>query len=275
MPSVLVTGASRGIGLAITRHLSAQGWEVYAGARSDGALGELAGLPGVHPTRLDITDRDSVAALADVLPDRLDAVVNNAGIVVNGPLEGLTLDELSRQFDVNVIAQIAVTQAVLPKIRAAGGRIVFISSISGWFTTPGQGAYCASKHALESLADALRVELRPWKIPVSLVQPGAIRTDIWTDILADHDAMVDRLADEHRALYDPQLKGTRKLLARMQKTAADPQKVVAAVDHALTARRPKSRYLLDTPSRVQKIVLGLTPTAVSDVALSAATTSRK
>ena len=275
MPSVLVTGASRGIGLAITRHLSARGWTVYAGARSDSALAELARIPGVHPTRLDITDRDSVAALAGELPAELDGVVNNAGIVVNGPVEGLTLDDLSRQLEVNVVAQIAVTQAVLPKIRAARGRIVFISSISGLITTPGTGAYCASKYALESLADALRIELRPWHIPVSLVEPGPIRTDIWGDILVDHDRMVEQLADEHRRLYAPQLNGTRKLLGRMQKMAADPERVVNAVDHALTARRPKSRYLLDTASRIQKIVMALAPTVVNDAVLGAATTATK
>lgn len=275
MPSVLVTGAGRGIGLAITRHMSALGWEVYAGARSEGALRELADLPRVNPIRLDISDRDSVAALPDALPSTLDGVVNNAGVVVNGPVEGLTLDDLSWQLEVNVVAQIAVTQAVLPKIRAAKGRIVFISSVSGLITTPGTGAYCASKYALESLADALRIELRPWGIAVSLVEPGPIRTDIWGEILVDHDRMVARLADEHRALYAPQLKGTRKLLARMQKTAADPEKVVRAVDHALTARRPKSRYLLDTASRVQKLVLGLTPTALNDAAFAALTTSKR
>lgn len=275
MPSVLVTGAGRGIGLAITRHMSALGWEVYAGARSEGALRELADLPRVNPIRLDISDRDSVAALPDALPSTLDGVVNNAGVVVNGPVEGLTLDDLSWQLEVNVVAQIAVTQAVLPKIRAAKGRIVFISSVSGLITTPGTGAYCASKYALESLADALRMELRPWGIAVSLVEPGPIRTDIWGEILVDHDRMVARLADEHRALYAPQLKGTRKLLARMQKTAADPEKVVRAVDHALTARRPKSRYLLDTASRVQKLILGLTPTALNDAAFAALTTSKR
>lgn len=274
MPSVLVTGAGRGIGLAITRHMSALGWEVYAGARSEGALLELADLPRVHSIRLDITDRDSVAALPDALPATLDSVVNNAGIVVNGPVEGLTLDDLSRQLEVNVVAQVAVTQAVLPKIRAAKGRIVFISSVSGLITTPGTGAYCASKYALESLADALRMELRPWGIAVSLVEPGPIRTDIWGEILVDHDRMVARLADEHRALYAAQLRGTRKLLARIQKTAADPEKVVKAVDHALRARRPKSRYLLDTASRVQKLVLGLTPTALNDAAFAALTTSK-
>lgn len=275
MPSVMVTGAGRGIGLAITRHMSTRGWEVYAGARTDDALRELAALPGVRPILLDITDRDSVAALRDALPATLDGVVNNAGIVVNGPVEGLTLDDLSRQLEVNVVAQVAVTQAVLPKIRAAKGRIVFISSVSGLITTPGTGAYCASKYALESLADALRMELRPWGIAVSLVEPGPIRTDIWGDILVDHDRMVSQLAGEHRALYAPQLNGTRKLLARMQKMAADPEKVVKAVDHALTARRPKSRYLLDAASRVQKLVLGLTPTALNDAALAAMTTSKK
>ncbi len=274
MPSVLVTGAGRGIGLAITRHLSSRGWEVYAAARSETALAELAAIPHVHPTSLDITDRASVSALAAQLPAKLDAVVNNAGIVVNGPVEALDLDRLAHQLDVNVVAQVAVTQAVLPKIRAARGRIVFISSISGWMTTPGNGAYCASKYALESLADALRIELRPWGIPVSLVEPGAIRTDIWTGILDEHDRMEAELSDEHRALYRSHLTGMRKLLGRMQKTAADPDKVVRAVDQALTARHPKRRYLLDTASRVQKVFIRLSPTAVTDAVLAAATTSR-
>ena len=275
MPSVLVTGANRGIGLAITRHLSARGWDVYATARSEGALAELGTMPGVHPTRLDITDRASLDALAAQLPAKLDGLVNNAGIIVNGPVEGLTLDDLSRQLDVNVTAQIGVTHAVLPKIRAAKGRIVFISSVSGLIATPGTGAYNASKFALEALADALRMELRPWGIRVSLVEPGPIRTDMWGGALEQHDAMVAALTEEHRVMYAPHLAGTRKLLGRMQKLAADPQKVVDAVDHALTARRPKSRYLLDASSRIQKTVMGLTPTPIRDAVLAAATTSKR
>ena len=275
MPSVLVTGANRGIGLAITRHLSARGWDVYATARSEGALAELGTIPGVHPTRLDITDRASLDALAAQLPAKLDGLVNNAGIIVNGPVEGLTLDDLSRQLDVNVTAQIGVTHAVLPRIRAAKGRIVFISSVSGLIATPGTGAYNASKFALEALADALRMELRPWGIRVSLVEPGPIRTDMWGGALEQHDAMVAALTEEHRVMYAPHLAGTRKLLGRMQKLAADPQKVVDAVDHALTARRPKSRYLLDASSRIQKTVMGLTPTPIRDAVLAAATTSKR
>lgn len=274
MPSVLVTGANRGIGLAITHHMSAKGWEVYATARSESALGELATVPRVHPVRLDITDRQSLSCLAEQLPAQLDGVVNNAGIIVNGPVEGLTLEDLSRQLDVNVTAQIGVTQAVLPKIRAAKGRIVFISSVSGLIATPGTGAYNASKFALEAIADALRIELRPWGIRVSLVEPGPIRTDMWGGALVEHDRMVAELADEHRKLYAPHLSGTRKLLGRMQKMAADPKKVVKAVDHALTANRPKSRYLLDVPSRVQKALVRLTPTAVNDAVLAAATTTK-
>jgi NAD(P)-dependent dehydrogenase (short-subunit alcohol dehydrogenase family) len=274
MPSVLVTGAGRGIGLAITEHMSERGWDVYAAARSESALHSLDRLPNVHPIRLDVTDRSAIAALPDQLPAALYGVVNNAGIIVNGPVEGLSIDDLTRQFDVNVIAQIAVTQAVLPKIREARGRVVFISSVSGLITTPGTGAYNASKYAIESLGDALRMELRPWRIPVSLIEPGPIRTDMWGDVLDEYDRMTKQLSEAHRQLYASHLAGSRKLLGRMQKLAADPKRVTKAVDHALTSRRPKRRYLLDTVSRAQKVIFGIMPTAINDAVLAAATTSK-
>jgi NAD(P)-dependent dehydrogenase (short-subunit alcohol dehydrogenase family) len=274
MPSVLVTGAGRGIGLAITEHMSGRGWDVYATARSDTALRRLDQLPNVHAIPLDVTDRASIAKLSDQLPTSLNGVVNNAGVIVNGPVEGLSLDDLSRQLDVNVTAQVGVTQAVLPKIREAGGRVVFMSSVSGLITTPGTGAYCASKYAVESLADALRMELRPWRIPVSLIEPGPIRTDMWGDMLTEHDRMAAQLTDEHRALYASHLAGTRKLLGRLQKLAADPKKVTKAVDHALTSRRPKRRYILDAASRAQKALVAVSPTAINDAVLAAATTSK-
>lgn len=274
MPSVLITGAGRGIGLAIVEHLSQRGWDVYATARSEAAIERLERVPNVHPIPLDITDRAAIATVPARLPERLDGVVNNAGIIVNGPVEALSIDDLTRQLDVNVIAQIAVTQAVLPRIRAARGRVVFMSSVSGLITTPGTGAYNASKYAIESLADALRMELRPWRIPVSLIEPGPIRTDMWADALTDYDAMTERLTPQHRELYAAHLAGSRKLLGRMQKLAADPKRVVKAVDHALTSRRPKRRYLLDVVSRAQKAVVAVTPTAVNDAVLAAATTSK-
>lgn len=272
--SVLVTGAGRGIGLAISRHLSERGWDVYATARSDRDLESLGRTPNVHPVALDITDRQAVAKLPEQLPARLDGVVNNAGIIVQGPVETVPLDDLARQLDVNVTSQIAVVQAVLPGLRAARGRLVFMSSVSGLVTTPGTGAYCASKYALESLADALRIELRPWRIPVSLIEPGPTRTDMWGDALDDFDLMAGRLSPAHRELYAAHLTGTRRLLGRMQKLTGDPRKVVDAVDHALTSRRPRRRYRCDNLSRAQLAVLSVTPTAVADAVFASATTAK-
>ena len=274
-PSVLVTGAGRGIGLAITERMSERGWDVYATARSTDALRRLDRLPNVHGVPLDVTDRAAIAGLADRLPTTLNGVVNNAGIIVNGPVEGLSLDDLSRQLDVNVTAQIGVTQAVLPKLREGRGRLVFMSSVSGLITLPGTGAYSASKYAIESLADALRIELRPWRMPVSLIEPGPTRTDMWGNMQEDYDRMVAGLSEQHRELYAAHLTGNRKLLVRTQKHAGDPKKVVRAVEHALTARHPKRRYLCDNLSRVQKRVVFMTPTAINDAVLSAATTSTK
>jgi len=271
--AVLVTGAGRGIGLAITRHLSGQGWDVYATARSADDLRDLGRLPHVHPLQLDITDRSAVARLPEQLPPLLDGVVNNAGIIVQGPVETLPLDDLTRQLEVNVTAQVAVVQAVLPQLREARGRVVFMSSVSGLITLPGTGAYSASKYALESLADALRMELRPWRIPVSLIEPGPTRTDMWGDALDDFDRMAGQLSPAHRDLYASHLAGTRKLLGRTQKQTSDPEKVVKAVDRALTSRRPKRRYRCDNVSRAQLALVSVTPTAVTDALFAGATTS--
>jgi short-subunit dehydrogenase len=177
--------------------------------------------------------------------------------------------------DVNVTAQIGVTQVMLPKLRQGHGRVVFMSSVSGLISLPGTGAYSASKYAVESLADALRIELRPWRIPVSLIEPGPTRTDIWGGMLDEYDRMAAGLSEEHRELYAAHLAGNRKLLERMQKLVGDPKKVAKAVDHALTAKHPKRRYLCDNLSRVQKAVVSITPTAINDAVLSAATTSSK
>lgn len=273
MTSVLVTGAGRGIGLAITRHLSERGWDVYATARSTDDLRDLANLRNVHAIALDITDRAAVARLHEQLPSQLDGVVNNAGIIVQGPVETVPLEGLSQQLEVNVTAQIAVVQAVLPQLREARGRVVFMSSVSGLITLPGTGAYSASKYALESLADALRMELRPWRIPVSLIEPGPTRTDMWGGALDDYDRMTSQLSPAHRELYASHLAGNRKLIGRMQKLAGDPQKVVKAVDRALTSRHPKRRYRCDNVSRAQLALVSATPTAVTDALFAGATTS--
>ncbi|MGB3771984.1 MAG: SDR family oxidoreductase [Rhodococcus sp. (in: high G+C Gram-positive bacteria)] len=275
MKSVLVSGAGRGIGLACTRRLAASGITVFGGARSREHLDLLADMPGVHPVRLDVTDASSVAALADVLPSELHGVVNNAGIAVQGPVEAVPMADAARQFDVNVLGTMRLTRAVLPRIRQGGGRIVMISSMSGTVATPGTGTYSASKFALEALTDALRIELRPWRIPVSLIQPGTIETDMWTEVLTDFDAAAASMTPEHRRLYEPQLTRMRALLPTLQRGAIDPDRVARRVEHALTSHRPRRRYRCDALSTVQLIATSVAPTAVTDAVLSAITSGRR
>lgn len=176
----------------------------------------------MHPIELDVSDRAAVADLPRHLPRTLDAVVNNAGIIVNGPIEAVAIDDLSRQLDVIVVSQVAVTQAVLPLIRRARGRIAFISSTSGLFATPGTGAYNASKFAVEAVGDAVRMELRPWRIRVSLIEPGPIETGMWKDALVEYDRMVASLSPEHQELYAPHFAGSRKLMATLREEHRRP-----------------------------------------------------
>jgi len=272
MPSVLVTGAARGIGRATALRLAAAGWDVVAGVRreEDGEDLRAAGGGPIAPVRLDVTSADDVAALAGALPERLDAIVNNAGIVVSGPMEALPLDELRRQLEVNVVGQVAVTQAVLPKLRASHGRVVFVSSLSGRVSTPMTGAYNASKFALEGLADALRMELRPWGIRVVLIEPAQTDTDLWRRADEALDESIAVLSPANRELYAKHLDGARRMIPRSQRMASSVDGVAAAIERALTARRPRARYVVGVGPRVQGALAQVTPTGALDAALRAA-----
>lgn len=271
MPSVLITGAARGIGRAAVLHMAGLGWEVHAGVRN-AADGErlVAAAPRdrVTPVLLDVTDGAQLEALDAALPARLDAVVNNAGIAVTAPVEGIALDEIRRQLEVNVVGPVAVTQAVLPRLRASGGRVVFVSSVSGRVSAPLTGVYSASKYALEAVADSLRVELRPWGVDVVLVEPGAIDTDLWRDALEAVDAAEAQLDGEVRALYREHFAGARRAVKRIQKQAAPVEKVVEAIEKALTASRPRARYVVGTDARVQLALKGALPTSAMDAAVA-------
>jgi NAD(P)-dependent dehydrogenase (short-subunit alcohol dehydrogenase family) len=273
MPSVLVTGAARGIGRATVLRLAASGWEVIAGVRNeadgDALLKENPGPARTVP--LDITDPERIAALDQALPERLDAVVNNAGVVVGGPVEAIPPDELRRQLEVNVVGQAAVTQAVLPRLRASRGRIVFVSSLSGMVATPMTGAYNASKFALEGLADSLRMELAPWGIRVVIVQPAQTDTDMWRRADTDLDDAVETLSPDHRHLYAKHIEGFRRSIPRSQRMASPVDGVAAAIEKALTTPRPRARYVVGTGPRVQALLAKLTPTPVLDMMLRAGT----
>jgi len=182
------------------------------------------------------------------------------------------VDDLRRQLDVNVVAQVAVTQAVLPLLREATGRILFVGSVSGRFASPFMGAYNASKFALEGIADAMRMELRRWGIRVVLVEPGSIDTDLWRGALDTADDVEARMAPEHVDLYRTQIKAMRKTVARIQKRTSPPEKVADAVEIALTTARPKARYVVGTDARVQIALRTALPTRVVDAAVARITT---
>jgi NAD(P)-dependent dehydrogenase (short-subunit alcohol dehydrogenase family) len=267
MPTVLVTGASRGIGRETALRLARAGWQIYAGVREPGdgeALKRDAPAGRIQPLILDVADDAQVAALAETLPAELDAVVNNAGIVVPGPVEALTPAGLRQQLDVNVVGQVAVTQAVLPKLRRARGRVVFMSSVSGRVSTPLLGAYAASKFAIEALGDALRLEVAPWGIHVSLIEPGAIDTEIWRSALDQANEVETSLSADHRALYARHVAGLRKTIPRIQKQTSSPEKVAAAVERALTEEKPRARYLVGPDAYVQLGIQRVLPPRARD-----------
>jgi NAD(P)-dependent dehydrogenase (short-subunit alcohol dehydrogenase family) len=267
VPSVLISGASRGIGRATTLRLARAGWTVYATVRQaadgEGLVAEAAGQE-VRPLRLDVTDDAQIAALGEALPERLDAIVNNAGIVVSGPLETLSADDLREQFEVNVVGAVALTNAVLPRLRTARGRIVFVSSLSGIVSTPMTGAYNASKFAIEAIADAWRLELRPWGVKVVLVEPAMTDTDLWRNAPETLETEVAAMSDEHRDLYGEHLAGMRRTIPKIQKLAKPVDTVVTTIERALTATRPKARYPVGVDVRVQAALSGVTPARVMD-----------
>jgi NAD(P)-dependent dehydrogenase (short-subunit alcohol dehydrogenase family) len=271
MPSVLITGASRGIGKAAAQRLAAAGWDVYAGVRraADGEALATGSGGRIHPVILDITDAVQVAALDAVLPARLDAVVNNAGVVVAAPVEAVTLDAVRGQFEINVLGQLAVTQAVLPRLRATGGRIVFVSSLSGRISTPLTWPYTGSKFALEAMADALRLELRPWRIPVVLIEPAQTATDMWSTADQLLESTVASMAVEHVTLYQKHIEGQRKMIPKSQKVAAPVDGVADAITKALTARRPRARYVVGAGPKMAAVLLPLLPARLRDAALAA------
>jgi len=249
--SVLVTGAGRGIGRAIALRLAGAGWQVYAGVRTDVAAKELAEESDlVTPVELDVTLPEQVAALDDELPARLDALVNNAGIAVGGPLETLSRADMHRQLDVNLVGPLAVTRAVLPRLRAAGGRVVFVSSVNGRVSFPFSGIYNASKYATEAVADCLRVELRPFGVQVGLVEPGVIDTDPWHEMDRLIDEVEAGLEPDHRRLYAQHVAGERKLIARIRANAKPPERVAAVVERELTRRRMRPRTLVGSDARM-------------------------
>ncbi|MGN6432102.1 MAG: SDR family oxidoreductase [Gaiellaceae bacterium] len=240
----VVTGTSSGIGEAVALRLTRRGWHVLAGVRRDEDADRVR-RRALEPVWLDVTEPDSIAAAATQLGGRpLAGLVNNAGVAVSMPLEMLPLDELRRQLEINLIGQVAVTQAFLPALRRGPGRIVFVGSIAGRSALPFLGAYAASKHALEAVTDSLRVELRPFEIDVAIVEPGTIATQIWAKGGETFQRIAESLPDGALGAYADRLAAFREAAAAAGRRGEPAEKVADAVEHALMAGRPRTRYVV-------------------------------
>ncbi len=269
--AVVITGASTGIGKTSALHLDGLGFRVFAGVRKDpdGEHLKRESSGRITPLRIDVTDASTITSAAGTVTKIVDGaglagLVNNAGIVVAGPLEFLPLDKIRQQFEVNVFGQLAVTQAFLPLLRKARGRVVNMGSISGRVSNPFIAPYSASKFALESFTDALRVELMPWGISVSIIEPGNIATPIWEKSIAASDDLLSGLPQAAKELYRPMFTAVRQAAEKSGKDAIPAIAVARAVAHALLAKRPKTRYLIGRDARIQLILRKLLPDRMMD-----------
>ena len=267
----LVTGASSGIGRSTALRLAAAGQHVYAGVRKpeDGeALVRAAGGGEITPLILDVTKPGQVSSAADTVAAHtpgLDGLVNNAGLGLASPVELLPLDTYRRLAEINVTGQLAVTQALLPLLRQAEGRIVFISTIGVRFGPPFAGPLDATKAALAAFADALRQELAPWRIQVVMIELASINSNAAGKVSQDAAAVLAAAPEQGRQLYEESFTGMLKVMRRREDNGSSPDVVAETVFRALTVARPRSSYLTGKYSR-RLAMISMLPVPVLDAA---------
>lgn len=267
---VVITGASSGIGEACALLLDKLGFCVFAGVRKEIDAQKLQSKASQRliPIFLDVTDADSIAfaveTVKNTVGDEIFGLVNNAGIAVPGPLELLPISEFQQQIQVNLIGQLAVTQAFLGLLRQGRGRIVNMGSVSGRSAAPFLGAYNASKFALEALTDVMRMELRPWGISVSIIEPGAISTPIWEKSFTQADTAKQNLSASAQNLYGAAMTAVRKKVETIASKGISSDIVAEAVLHALTSKKPKTRYLVGQDAKMAVVLKYLLPDKLYD-----------
>ena len=269
--SVVITGASTGIGEACALRMDGLGWRVFAGVRkeADGQALKTKASERLTPIILDVTEQPTINASAEAVSaavgeSGIAGLVNNAGIGVMGPLEFISVDELRRQLEVNVIGQIAVTQAFMPQIRKGNGRIVNMGSIGGRIAFPFLGPYNASKFAMEAMTDSLRQELQPWGIHVSIIEPGSIATPIWDKSKVAIDELKKTLPEEAMMFYNDAMEASDKILQEFEEAGIPPDEVAKFVEHALTAKTPKTRYVVGRDAQLQRMLAKWVPDRMRD-----------
>jgi NAD(P)-dependent dehydrogenase (short-subunit alcohol dehydrogenase family) len=268
---IVVTGTSSGIGRATALRLAAAGHHVFAGVRrpADAPVPPSVNVGEITPLPLDVTDPAQITAAANTVARHtgtagLNGLVNNAGIGVFGPLELIPVDQVRRLLEVNVTGQLAVTQALLPLLRQARGRIVLIGSIGSRFTPPFVGALAASKSAIATLAEALRQELAPWDIRVVVIEPASVRTEAVGKLQHDAQQLMDQATADGRALYQDAFERLVATFAAQHDQGSPPEAAAEAVAHALTTPQPRAHYLVGKNSRRMAILAAALPTPVLD-----------
>jgi NAD(P)-dependent dehydrogenase (short-subunit alcohol dehydrogenase family) len=265
--TIFVTGASTGIGLATALRLAAAGYDVIPGLRRDAPLPE----PVKAPVLIDLADPDSIGPACKEVLSRADGnlvgIVNNAGMSVGGVFEGLSIEDWRRQFEVNFFGHVAITQNLLPALVATHGRVVTVGSIGGRMSLPYLGPYTASKFAVRAWMDSLRAELKPQGVRAVLIEPGAIATPLWEKGTSDAMGRLDSLPDELKVRYERWVSGALKAAKLSERHAIPPERCAKAIEHALTSRRPKGRYLVGPDAHLQAVIAA-SPTRVLDGIIS-------
>jgi NAD(P)-dependent dehydrogenase (short-subunit alcohol dehydrogenase family) len=263
---VVVTGASTGIGRATALLLDERGYRVFAGIRKEADAEELRkrGSDRLTPVSLDVTDADQIETtrqqVAEAVGEQgLAGLVNNAGVGGGGPIEFMPLDELRRTLEVNLVAQVAVTQAFIPLIRKAKGTIVFIASIGGRVASPFMSPYNTSKFAIEAVGESLRHELRPWEIDVAVVEPGSIDTEIWSKGNEQIRERLEEMPEDARRLYGRQLSRFGEVINETASRGIPPEKVAEVIHKAIASDNPRHRYLVGTDAKIGARLKGTLP----------------
>jgi NAD(P)-dependent dehydrogenase (short-subunit alcohol dehydrogenase family) len=268
--SVVVTGSSTGIGRATVLQLDRLGFTVFAGVRKEADADALraAGSDRLEPLMLDVTEPEQIAAAAQRAaaesPAGLAGLVNNAGAAIAAPLELIPIEDFRRQIEVNLIGQVAVTQAFLPALRKARGRVVFLSSIGGLVANPYMSPYNASKFGIEAVGDSLRQELRRFGVQVSIVEPGSVATPIWEKGRGTAESIRRGFTTDGEGLYGEKMARTGEVAKQLDARGVPPEKVAEVIAHALTASRPKTRYLVGIDARAIVLIRRLLPDRLTE-----------
>ena len=270
----VITGASTGIGAATARELARRGFHVLAGVRRDRDADAIRG-PGIEPLIIDITNPDHIRALAtrvhgDPQGRAVRALVNNAAIQVNAPVEAFAIDEWRRMFEVNLFGHVAVTQALLPALFRSKGRVVNISSVGGKIAMATYGPYAGTKFALEAVSDSLRRELAPFGVQVVVVEPGAVRTGMLGRAIATAHELASTMTPEQSQRYGGLVQAVNTQAESFTKSGLPADAAAKVIAKAVTARKPRTRYTVGRDAALLTRLARFLPDRMLDLLFAAA-----